>query len=924
MIACHGPVDKLSRIIVGEREAWAGSQTTTGTIFINARELFGGEKREGGVEGNVDVLLGASNQTQNAYLASKLGGNTPAFRGLFSLVLNQCLVSMMNPYIKPWKPEVTRWPKGWYEAKKAIGNDANPAHIIVECLTNADWGLGYQQSDVNLAAFQAAADTLYTEGFGLSLLWDKQVKIQDFIQDILRHIDAALYVDPSTGLFTLRLIRNDVIANELPLFGQDEIVSVDSFSRSTPADMPNTLSVRYVDREGQTQAVTVHDIGMLETTGQAISTNIDMPGIPTKELALKVAMRELGQVARPLAKVTVTLTRSASGLRIGDALRLTSPEHGLNQQVMRVMGIGYGTLREGIIRAELIEDAFSLPNYTFTAGQDGLWQSPYTNPVASNARAVIEAPYWTIIKDLTGETNTDLLASDGGVLMVGAGDLAQDSLGIDVYTRQGAASFALEGSGSPTPSGTLQAGIGPTATSITLTNANRLADVDIGDYWAIISPGTATEEIVGITALNATTGVATIKRGVLDTTPKTHIAGVRVYFLDEGAMLSRVQYLAGEAVDIKICPRTSLGVLSQAAAATDAKTFTGRATRPYAPGNFKFNTVAYPATISGELTVSWSHRNRLTQTAYLVAQTEGNIGPEAGTTYTLNLYGQDGLLKKTETGLTGTSYTWSTEIADTSGSSAELALLEFDGANNSTTFTDGAAILTWSANGDAKISTTSPKIGTGSLVLDGSGDWISAASNAAMNLGTADFTLEAWIKPSALTNDYATIFGNGPSSFSSPSRFLIAYGSSTPDAALRSKIGFGGYFLTANNVVLLSTTALSVGTWYHVAVTRSGNTFKLYINGTLEATATNTASFDFSSGGTRIGANGWDGTSGQFAGNIDQLRVRSNCAYTSNFTPPTDPVSLISGLNSSVRAVLTSVVGGRESHQAQDWTSTRT
>jgi hypothetical protein len=664
MIACHGPVDKLSRIIVGEREAWSGSQTTTGQIFVDARELFGGKKREGGVEGYVDVLLGESAQAQNAYLASKLGANTPAFRGLFSLVLNQCLVSMMNPYIKPWKPEVTRWPKGWYEAKKAIGNDANPAHIIVECLTNADWGLGYQQSDINLVAFQAAADALYTEGFGLSLLWDRQAKIEDFIKEILRHIDAALYVDPATGLFTLRLIRNDVIPSSLPLFTPDEIVNVDSFERATPADMPNTLSVRYVDREGQTQAVTVHDIGMLETTGQAISTNIDMPGIPTKELALKVAMRELGQVARPLAKVTVTLTRKASGLRIGDAVRLTSPEHGLNQQVMRVMGIGYGTLRDGVIRAELIEDAFSLPAYTFTAGQDGLWESPYTQPAASSARAVIEAPYWTIIKDITGENNTDLLESEAGLLMVGAGDLAQDSLGIDVYTRQGSDNYDLEFSGTPTPSGTLQANIGPTATSITILNSNRLIDVDIGDYWAVISPGTATEEIVGITALNPTTGVATIKRGVLDTTPKSHSAGARIYFMDEGAGLSRTQYLAGEAVDVKICPRTSLGVLSQAAAATDAKTFTGRATRPYAPGNFKFNTVAYPATISGELTVSWSHRNRLTQTAYLVAQTEGNIGPEAGTTYTLKLYGQDGLLKKTETGLTGTSYTWTTEDAD--------------------------------------------------------------------------------------------------------------------------------------------------------------------------------------------------------------------------------------------------------------------
>lgn len=43
----------------------------------------------------------------------------------------------------------------------------NPAHIIRECLTDPDWGLGYQASDVDDAAFTYAADLLYIENFGL-------------------------------------------------------------------------------------------------------------------------------------------------------------------------------------------------------------------------------------------------------------------------------------------------------------------------------------------------------------------------------------------------------------------------------------------------------------------------------------------------------------------------------------------------------------------------------------------------------------------------------------------------------------------------------------------------------------------------------------------------------------------------------------
>lgn len=55
---CQGPVDAIRRIIVGEREAWSGLVTDNSTIYINKPELFGGDDREGGVIGNVDVLDG--------------------------------------------------------------------------------------------------------------------------------------------------------------------------------------------------------------------------------------------------------------------------------------------------------------------------------------------------------------------------------------------------------------------------------------------------------------------------------------------------------------------------------------------------------------------------------------------------------------------------------------------------------------------------------------------------------------------------------------------------------------------------------------------------------------------------------------------------------------------------------------------------
>ncbi|WP_426117419.1 hypothetical protein [Massilia sp. PWRC2] len=70
--------------------------------------------------------------------------------------------------------------------------------------------------------------------------------------------------------------------------------------------------------------------------------------------------------------------------------------------------------------------------------------------------------------------------------------------------------------------------------------------------------------------------------------------------------------------------------------------------------------------ITGALTVSWAHRSRILQTAYLVTQGEANIGPEPGTSYTVRIYEETGTLRHTEAGLTGTSWTYpiASEIAE--------------------------------------------------------------------------------------------------------------------------------------------------------------------------------------------------------------------------------------------------------------------
>ncbi len=93
LVLCQGPVDAVQEIQMGERTAWGDANRaplSSGhgltSIGINQPYLFGGDEREGGVVGTIDVLPGGPTQMRNDYLMSRLGSAIPAFRGVLSLL----------------------------------------------------------------------------------------------------------------------------------------------------------------------------------------------------------------------------------------------------------------------------------------------------------------------------------------------------------------------------------------------------------------------------------------------------------------------------------------------------------------------------------------------------------------------------------------------------------------------------------------------------------------------------------------------------------------------------------------------------------------------------------------------------------------------------------------------------------------------
>lgn len=204
-------------------------------------------------------------------------------------------------------------------------------------------------------------------------------------------------------------------------------------------------------------------------------------------------------------------------------------------------------------------------------------------------------------------------------------------------------------------------------------------------------------------------------------------------------------------------------------------------------------------------------------------------------------------------------------------------LLHCDGSNGSTTFTDSSPTpKTVTANGGAQISTAQSKFGGSSMYFDGTGDYLSVPASSAFQFGTGDFTIEAWVYLTATPGAQgAHIFGMQEYGDGSDYVFLI-----TSDRTLSF------YLSTEVANVATSTATVPLNSWCHVAVTRSGTTFAVFIDG-VGASGSSALSTEVPYAvAYSIGAD-QNGDESNFTGYIDDLRITKGVArYTGNFTPP--------------------------------------
>jgi hypothetical protein len=164
-----------------------------------------------------------------------------------------------------------------------------------------------------------------------------------------------------------------------------------------------------------------------------------------------------------------------------------------------------------------------------------------------------------------------------------------------------------------------------------------------------------------------------------------------------------------------------------------------------------------------------------------------------------------------------------------------------------------------------------------SVLFNGSSQYLTAPASTAWNF-TGDWTWECWVYPTSITGFHT---------------FLSQWGGDSSLVFIWKMNSSGRMYLenSTTNYTATSTTIVA-NQWQHIALTRSGSTIRMFVNGVLDSNSPTSSGTYYGAGVMRIGV--LNGPVEYFAGYISNMRVINGTAlYTTTFTPSTTPLTAI-------------------------------
>jgi hypothetical protein len=292
----------------------------------------------------------------------------PGYRGYLSFFLfNGSSVAWYigpNPQPDSYSFEATSYPTtsfGDSGVNNTIGDDANPVRVIYDIMTATLGKLGLSSTLIDTASFVAAALTVQDEAHGFSRVWDQTTDAGEYVNEILKQIDGVMFEDPVTGTVKIKLIRADYFIDDIASIDPSNCSAIENFAAAGMTDVTNKVRLVYTNRANEYRdgsGLAINQANALGQDGEVREVVLQMPGVCTQELADNLAGRELTYRCRPLMKCRAIVNRSLYLETQGNAVLLTWPEANISRMVFRVANVTRGTLEDGKIALDLIQDAF--------------------------------------------------------------------------------------------------------------------------------------------------------------------------------------------------------------------------------------------------------------------------------------------------------------------------------------------------------------------------------------------------------------------------------------------------------------------------------------------------------------------------------------------------------------------------------------
>jgi hypothetical protein len=353
---CHGPVQKLYSLRNGDTVIWEGP------IEITAADGDGKVTLNTSI-GEIDFYFGSGTQNPSDHLEGTeidYGSGPepvpiPAWRGVCYAVCRD--LAFGGQVVPPtlMADLVTRT-AGLTLTAHHIQDDAIIPEAIYQLLTNAVYGEGLSSAIIDVASFEAAAETLIDEGLAASVDIDQAESVREVIGRLLQVINGGLYW--VEGKWRLVLERP---SDEEDLVSIDESVLLEEPRPSNAQFEPtwNRTLISFRDRDNEWEETTEpwDDQANLQLVGQTVTRTFNFPWVTRRAVATQLAKRFGLKGGIPTIGWELIVKPHLASILPGQLLKLSYAKFGISNRVVRVKPRSIGASKSPTVKLTVVEEA---------------------------------------------------------------------------------------------------------------------------------------------------------------------------------------------------------------------------------------------------------------------------------------------------------------------------------------------------------------------------------------------------------------------------------------------------------------------------------------------------------------------------------------------------------------------------------------